>query len=255
MSPHQQGQGREDRRRSERTNLHLKLSARERGRTATPATLATFSAHGCLLTDGFFSTSEHAVWVKLPGLESQPGQIAWTDGRIAGIAFSQPLHPAVVANFARLAVPFARQQVAVPAGGTSAVTQLPASRRAQILGGYADPAAAILQRKKSIGASSLSAMVSRSTPRRCEHRREERHPGLADGHRLSVAIGDRTVAVDNMSSSGIKTALQLDEGVGDMVPVSFAGFASMEGRIIWIKGGHVGIELPPGAIELTPAAN
>jgi hypothetical protein len=36
------------------------------------------------------------VWLKLPGLESLPARVAWADDRRAGLAFDNPLHPAVV---------------------------------------------------------------------------------------------------------------------------------------------------------------
>src|SRR5688500_2935315 len=38
------------------------------------------------------------VWVRLPGLESWFGQVAWAAGGKAGVAFEKPLHSAVLAR-------------------------------------------------------------------------------------------------------------------------------------------------------------
>jgi len=237
-------------RRSERIAINLKIASRERGRGVMPATLATLSRHGCMLADGFFG-GERLVWVKLPGLENQAGTVAWSDGRTAGIAFHQPLHPAIFARFAAMA---GTQSTAIaeqmPANDCEdRIAQLPATRREQILSGHADPDAAILRRKKSAGVRGLGDLVHRSTPRRAEHRREERHASF-DAGTVEILIGDRRAPVQNMSPSGIKARLPLDEGVGELVPVAFEGFPAMEGRIIWIKDGSTGIELPPDSIEL-----
>lgn len=236
-----------DRRYSARTSLNLSISARQRGRNAIPATLSVLSPHGCQLDDGLFNSVEQGIFVKLPGLENQVGSIIWTDGRRAGVKFQRPLHHAV---FERLAGHTSGQDAVAVQTDRSRVIQLPGTRREQIMGGHADPDAAILARKNGKGVSRLSQLITRTIPRRVEQRREERHTP-ADVPDLRFAGTPARVA--NMSTKGLKLMVDLDEGVGETRAVEFPGFDPIEGRIIWIKNGATGIELPPEAIDLKDA--
>ena len=72
------------------------------------------------------------VWVRMPGLESLSGMVIWTNGQRAGVAFDQPLHPAVAlrqsAGGARLP-----EMAAGVAGGAEPIEIDPMlSRREQI---------------------------------------------------------------------------------------------------------------------------
>lgn len=233
-----------ERRYSERTTLNLAISSRQRGRNAVPATLVTLSPHGCLLDDGLFNSVEQGVFVKLPGLENQPGAIVWTDGRKAGVRFQRPLHPAV---FDRLAGHTSGQDAVAIRPDQSRVIQLPGTRRQQILGGHADPQAAVLARKNGKGVRNLSDLIGRSVRRQVEHRREERHTPTDP---LDLQFQGKPARVANMSPKGLKLMVDLNEGVGERRAVEFPGFDPIEGRIIWIKNGATGIELPPESIDL-----
>ena len=42
--------------------------------------------------------SDQRIWVCLPRLQMQQCRVRWTDGRVAGLQFEQPLHPSVVSH-------------------------------------------------------------------------------------------------------------------------------------------------------------
>ncbi len=59
--------------------------------------IINLSANGCLIKHGLGRLSIGArIHVSLPGFESFPGIVRWTDGCKAGVRFDNALHPAVV---------------------------------------------------------------------------------------------------------------------------------------------------------------
>lgn len=66
------------------------------GRTAH-VSLSQISTTGCQfrIREGLVAVGQHVV-VKAKGLEGLPGAIRWVLGDRAGMAFEQPLHPAVL---------------------------------------------------------------------------------------------------------------------------------------------------------------
>jgi hypothetical protein len=72
-----------------------------------------------------------------------------------------------------------------------------------------------------------------------ERRREPRQlPPIGMGRLL---IGERPSLAVNVSRSGLAARTTLSLGIGDSVPVKFAGFPVKGARIVWIMDGHVGL--------------
>ena len=44
---------------------------------------------------------EQRLMIKLPSLETQAGVVRWVSGRIVGVEFHEPLHPAVVEHLSQ----------------------------------------------------------------------------------------------------------------------------------------------------------
>jgi hypothetical protein len=88
-----------DRRRHFRhsTNIGAGLSANIRPSTAVTVTDLTVA--GCGIRTEWELEPGARVWIRLPGLESAPARVAWSEGTQAGLSFDQPFHPAVVARF------------------------------------------------------------------------------------------------------------------------------------------------------------
>jgi len=68
-------------------------------RPSTPVTVLDLSVGGCCIATDLELERGARVWIRLPGLESAPARIAWSDGARAGLTFDNPFHPAVVARF------------------------------------------------------------------------------------------------------------------------------------------------------------
>jgi hypothetical protein len=68
-------------------------------RPASPVTVVDLSEGGCGIEASAWLEPGARVWLKLPGLQSWAARVAWCDGGRAGLAFDQPLHPAVVGRY------------------------------------------------------------------------------------------------------------------------------------------------------------
>jgi hypothetical protein len=87
-----------DRRRYSRHTVQIGGGLSANIRPSLPIQVTDLSVGGCGIEHGNHLEAGTRVWIKLPGLESLPARIAWAvDGR-AGLAFDNPLHPAVVAH-------------------------------------------------------------------------------------------------------------------------------------------------------------
>lgn len=62
--------------------------------------------------------------------------------------------------------------------------------------------------------------------------------------RPTVGIGH--AVAKNASRSGLAVLAETDLGIGDSVPVKFAGHPTLGGRIVWKRGALVGLELALG---------
>lgn len=242
-----------ERRHADRTSLYLKVTVRERGRTAQPAELTSISASGCEIQNAALLSDGSQAWVKIPGLESLLGRAVWTNGSRSGMQFEQPLHPAVAARFSNSAL----ANVVTPGHGDGPVnvSQFPTSRRDQILMGHANDEGGLLFRKnKTEQGSTLEGMIKRSVRRTAQHRIEERYNDPTAKQAIELLIGNRPAYVSDVSASGLRARLDSPGKIGDTVSVEFGQLPAIEGRVVWIKDAHVGIDLPPNSIELSGQA-
>ena len=235
-----------ERRRQGRAPLRLAVSLRERGRSALPASVLDFSALGCRIDGLITGLGQEQVWIKLPGLESLTAQRMWSAGPQAGLAFEQPLHPAVAARFMPAPGSHAAESLGTPLEGFDPLL----SRREQIIAGIAGSDLSPLQRRKRPSGLGISGRINRAVTRSADHRAERRYADAIPEH-TALAIGGAEVCVLNVSPSGMKIAgLAGEHEIGEKLDLGFAGFPSMTGELVWMNGTEAGIALPPASIEL-----
>jgi protein involved in polysaccharide export with SLBB domain len=74
-----------------------------------------------------------------------------------------------------------------------------------------------------------------------------RHPRSAPFFGMGrPTVGLWPAVTKNASSSGLAVLAETDLGVGDSVPVKFAGHPTLGGRIVWKRGPLMGLELALG---------
>lgn len=67
-----------------------------------PGSIVDLSVSGCRVsTQGTFAQGTH-VCLRIEGMNSMWGTVVWQQGTDVGIAFDQPMHPAVVEHIARV---------------------------------------------------------------------------------------------------------------------------------------------------------
>ena len=66
--------------------------------------------------------------------------------------------------------------------------------------------------------------------------------------RRRPTVGVWPAVTKNVSRSGLAVLAETDLGVGDSVPVTFAGHPTLGGRIVWRRGTLVGLELALGRL-------
>jgi hypothetical protein len=74
--------------------------------------------------------------------------------------------------------------------------------------------------------------------RRCNPRH---HPVVGMGQAM---IGSSPAITKNVSAGGLAVIADVDLGLGDNVPVKFAGLPVRGARIVWKRGALVGLALP-----------
>ncbi|UAB79747.1 PilZ domain-containing protein [Erythrobacter sp. SCSIO 43205] len=81
---------------SQRRALHLMIKGRVQSRSIY-ATLIDISEGGCKLsaTSGFASVGDR-VTIRVNGINTPLGKVAWVDGKIAGVSFESPMHIAII---------------------------------------------------------------------------------------------------------------------------------------------------------------
>lgn len=95
-----------DHRQSERRNVALGAGLRQRGASGITVQVLDLSIHGFRATTHLVLEPGTDLWLKLPGLESLHGRVAWMRGHLLGAEFVRPLHPAVLDMIVRNASTF-----------------------------------------------------------------------------------------------------------------------------------------------------
>jgi hypothetical protein len=90
-----------DRRQYVRRPVSIGAGLREEARPASSVVVFDLSTHGCGIEASCHLEPGARVWLKLPGLQSWPARIAWTDHCRGGLAFDNPLHESVVELYTR----------------------------------------------------------------------------------------------------------------------------------------------------------
>ena len=242
-----------DRRVASRQLTALPITVRPAGRHQLPGILSSLSPYGCTVTRVTLSGAEENVWIRLPGLESQPARCVWRTFGEAGFAFDHALHPAVASRFYLHQRPTETvEPVNVPTSAND--SEDPASRRDQILFGQAEPPARLLRHKPQRESNAaLMRMVRRRMARVVDQRLEERFPPPSAAV-LGFRLAGQPAALRDVSPSGLKAAVEVAGPIGAEVKVAFAGFDEIAGKIVWIREGATGIRLPDGALHLFEAA-
>lgn len=83
-----------ERRRADRTALHLNATMRDGSRKA-PARVIDMSTHGCRIECSTVVSKNAWVWLALDGLQSQRCRVAWHCEEFIGLEFETPLSEAV----------------------------------------------------------------------------------------------------------------------------------------------------------------
>ena len=236
-----------ERRIAQRNATAHAVTVRPAGRHQLPGMLTSLSPYGCTVRQVSLGSSEQNVWVRLPGLESQPARCVWRTCGEAGFAFDHPLHPAVARQF------YADQSAAEPVEVAPAPRNhddSPASRREQIITGQAGPPARSLRGKpKHEHNAELMRMVRRRMARVVDQRLEERFAPPSQAM-LGFRLGGQPATLRDVSASGLRAAVEMPGPIGAEVNVAFAGFDELAGKIVWIREGATGIRLPDGALDL-----
>lgn len=81
---------------SDRRPLHLMVKGRVQSR-AIYADLIDISEGGCKLRAGSgFASVGDRVTIRLNGINSPLGRVVWVEGKVAGVAFENPMHIAIL---------------------------------------------------------------------------------------------------------------------------------------------------------------
>ena len=83
-------------RQSGRLPLEAEVTVRRAGFPNFRVQIDDISTDGCRIEFVDRPSLDERVWVKLDGLASLEGKVAWVKDRSAGIKFDQPMHPAVL---------------------------------------------------------------------------------------------------------------------------------------------------------------
>lgn len=240
-----------EQRRTKRQGLQMACTVRERSRTAVPAAIDDFSADGIKIMSQGFPLPGNQIWVRLDGLESLSGRVAWCDGSTAGIEFERPLHPAVALRFEP---GFKAESLAYPPleQASDNVVEIDPllSRRQQIMQGVSGPDLSPLkQRKRPTGAGILGS-ISRTIARKSDHRHELRFTDPTTTGQMALTISAQTARIEDVSSSGLRVRTDLAAEIGAELQVEFGDFEPIAGKLIWQGRGEIGISLPPESIDL-----
>ena len=242
-----------EKRRAQRSKVTITASVRERGRSAIEARITELSVLGCKIEGSLLSAGDVPLWVRLPGLESVEARVLWEENFTAGVAFEHPLHPAIEARFVPARTGSAAGAVVlktIPRADNDAGALL--SRREQIMQGIVDSDLSPIKSRKRPTGHGMMELISRKVPRQANDRYETRYADVVANSPGMLKVAGTEAELLNVSPSGLKIAAELgqDVDIGQTVPVEFEGFPAYEGRLVWMRGAHAGISLPPRTIDL-----
>jgi hypothetical protein len=83
-------------RNSTRVPVEFGAGLRQRGGSGVSVHIMDLSTHGFRIETHLDLHEGQQIWLRLPGLESSSATVRWVRGYVAGCAFDQPLHPAVL---------------------------------------------------------------------------------------------------------------------------------------------------------------
>ena len=243
-----------ERRRTKGSDFVFVASMRERGRSSVSVKVADFSAHGCRIDGAMVSSEGQQAWIRLPGLEPLSARIAWCEAYLAGIAFDQPLHPAVARRF--IPAPTTEISVAGCAEASSVAvldTDPLMSRREQIMQGIiVDDASPLKTRKKPTGSGILGS-ITRQTVRTADHRRDMRFKDFTRKNPVAFQVDGQDAQVHDISSRGLRASVQIAAEIGSKVTVEVEGFDPINARLVWQCDSDVGLSLPDDSFDLHAA--
>ena len=240
-----------EKRHTRRNALEMACTVRERARTAASAEIRDFSANGVRIISSGSPVTGNQIWVKLTGLESLCGRIAWTNGSVAGIEFERPLHPAVALRFEPAARQMEPSYEERPAAPDNVVPLDPLlSRREQIIRGVTGSDLSPLKHGKQPTRTGMLGSINRAIARRSNHRHEPRYSDITTTSQMTLLIRGTPAKIEDVSNSGLRIKAELWDNIGANLSVEFDGFEPIEGKLIWLGNGEAGISLPPESLEL-----
>lgn len=257
-------QDHEEKRRVKRTRLVIASTVRERARSSVDAKISDLSPYGCRIEGFAMPMPGSQVWVRLPGLESQSAQVAWSQSGSAGVKFDQPLHPTVASRYTGDNPAAARHHTMVSIGasmgtgsGESASNSrfdhggdALLSRREQIISGIASNDHSPLAKRKRPRSADILNSITRQIVRTVDHRRTERFNNFTELAGGALSIGGQPAEVLNLSSSGLRATIAVEAEIGESLPVCIEGFDPIPGRVVWMKDNEAGFCLPDDSFDL-----
>lgn len=240
-----------ERRRNVRQGLVLDCTVRERSRTAVPAAASDFSVSGIGIKSHSSPLPGNQIWVKIDGLESLSGRVAWSNGSVAGIEFENPMHPAVAQRFVPNVTMEALPHPPLDQGESNVVELNPLlSRREQIMQGVSGSDLSPLKWRKQPTGAGILGSISRTITRKSDHRHELRFRDPTATGQMALTISAQAARIADISSSGLRVCTDLEAEIGAELRVEFGDFEPIVGKLIWQGKGEIGISLPPQSIEL-----
>ena len=172
---------------------------------------------------------------------------------VRAAAFSDALpHHAETMLASRLSVPRDRLRSLQPlarlaAPMTAEVVSLEHYRRASAARS-ASPSL-LLQKQPLERDQGMAAMLRRDEQRWADHRDEPRHSVQGKCMPL-VTVNGSAARLENVSRTGLKIRCDVDAHLGSRLLLTIAGCPSLSARLIWRRGGMLGLEAPMASMSL-----
>ena len=249
-------QEQEEKRQVTRTRLVIASTVRERARSSVDAKISDLSPYGCRIEGFAMPMPGNQVWVRLPGLESQSAQVAWSQSGSAGIRFDQPLHPAVASRYTGDNPAATPHHMGAGSGESASLSRSDhggdalLSRREQIISGIAANDHSPLAKRKRPRSADILNSITRQIVRTVDHRRTERFSNFTELAGGALSIGGKPAEVLSLSSSGLRATIAVEAEIGSTLPVCIEGFDPIPGRVVWMKDNEAGFCLPDDSFDL-----